>query len=162
MGAACMGAGFDPQSEGSMARQAEKAVSEFWQRSFNEHLGNGGKIDKRISNYAHWQARTQKDPLFILNMKWGRGNTAHKIIDRILKGRNSGHDTDVLDKEARKLLEKGVKGIIKTIKTEIDSAKKNHTLRSGNLDEVVKEKLLEVVTEHSRRVFANCSEINHG
>ena len=157
--AICMGTDFYPQEEGSMARQAEMAVAEFWQLAFNEHLGHGGKIDKRITDYADWQARTQEDPLFILNMKWGRGNTAKKVLNRILKARKMKHDTDILDKEARGLLEKGVKNVIKTIKSEIDSAKKNHTLRSGNLDDVVKEKLLKVVTDHSARVFANCSEI---
>lgn len=157
--AVCMGNDFVPQDEGPIARQAELAISEFWQRTFNDHLGNGGKIDKRIASYYEWQARTEKDPLFILKMKWGRGNTAKNLIDKILKQRTMNHPTDSIDTETRKLLESGVSQVIKKIKSEIDSAKKNHTLRSGEIDDIVKENLLEVVTDHSRRVFANCSEI---
>ena len=155
----CMGENFDPSTEGPMSRQCEKVVSEFWQRPFNEHLGNGGKIDNRISNYASWQEKTNDNPLFILNMKWGRGTTALKVIDKILKARKMNHVTDVIDKDAKKMLETGVSNVIKNIKYAIDTSKKNHTLRSGDIDEIIKTTLLEVVTEHSRGVFSNCAKV---
>ena len=159
--AMCMGEGFDPTQEGTLARQSEHVVSEFWQRSFNEHLGNGGKIDKRIRNYVEWQQRTEEDPLFILKMKWGKGTTALNCINRMLKGRSMKHPADALDKGTgtRRLLEQGTQNVIKSIKDGIDLAKKNHTLRSGEIDELAKETLTKVVTEHSEKVFANCAKV---
>jgi hypothetical protein len=157
----CMGTGFanNVRSESTVARQCETVVSGFWQRPFNEHLGNGmtKATDKRLKNYATWQKETEKDPMFILSVKWGTGKTAKTIMDNMFKMRDKDK-SDEIDKKIRGMLDKGVKGITKTLKDAIDSAKKNNTLRAGNLDPAVKQQLETVVVDHTKRVFEHCAK----
>jgi hypothetical protein len=156
----CMGEGFrrDLKSEPQISRACEEVISEFWQRPFNEHLGNGilSSTDNRVSNYSRWQAATEEDPMFILNVKWGKGKTVKSIMDEMFKRREMEHPSDDIDKKIRTMLDKGVNGINKTLKSAIDSAKKNNTLRAGKLDPVVKEQLENVVVSHTKKVFEHC------
>ena len=158
----CMGAGFfGAVNRESITKQCEHVVAEFWQRPFNHHLGNGitNNTDKRLKTYHKWQEETEKDPMFILDVKWGKGKTAKTVIDRMLENRNMNHPGDDIDVNIRSMLENGVKGIHKTVKDAIDSAKKNNTLRAGSLDGVVKDQLEEVVVSHTKKVFEHCTRI---
>jgi len=156
----CMGEGFrnDVKAESQVSRACEEVISEFWQRPFNEHLGNGilSSTDNRVSNYSKWQEATKEDPMFILTVKWGKGKTAKSIMDEMFKRRDMEHPADDIDKKIRTMLDKGVNGINKTLKSAIDSAKKNNTLRAGKLDPVVKEQLENVVVSHTKKVFEHC------
>ena len=159
----CMGNGFlqSVREEGTIAKQCEEVVSEFWQRPFNGHLGNGmnDNTDKRLKNYKRWQEETEKDAMFILDVKWGKGKTVKSVIDHMFKMRNMNHPGDDIDKKIRSMLENGVKSINETVKNAIDSANKNNTLRAGDLDNVVKEQLEEVVVSHTKKVFEHCIRI---
>lgn len=153
----CMGEGFQMSvnEELTIARQVELIISDFWQRTFNAHLGNGSpeKVDSRIKNYAVWQQNTEADPLFILTVSWPKGKTIKGVVETILHSRPQKHALDPVDRNIRALLEAGVAKITNKIKAEIKKAKSSNK-DIGKIDETARRILEEQLLEHSKKVFS--------
>lgn len=158
----CMGGDFRGELSGqnTIARKCDMIVGDFWQRVFNNELGEGGfkKIDKKLKSLRVWQENSLEDPLFILNVKWKQGKTVKGVVEKILDGRKMKEELDAVDETIRDLLNDGVKKITKKVKEEMKSAKSAHEFKPKDLDDPVKQLLEEVVVAHSRKVFDQCTK----
>jgi hypothetical protein len=139
----------------TVARQCEMVVSHFWQRTFNQHLGDGnpGVVDKRIKNYAVWQAHSQKDPLFVLDVSWQKGKTIKGIVEAALERRSMKHGLDAVDTHIREKLTSGVAKLTERIKSEIATAKKKHGKGIFTSEQQVAELAEQLMLGHAKRVF---------
>lgn len=155
----CMGKGFASEvaSENSIAKKANLVISDFWQRTFNDDLGDGGhqKLDKRISDYDVWQENSKNDPLFVLSVNWPKGKTVKGIVEKLLDSRKQTSKIDAVDKEIRTKLENGVAKLTNKIKDEIKNAKAKE-LSQFELDQMAKSAIEKSLLSHSELVFKEC------
>lgn len=156
----CMGTGFKEQvqKKSTVARQVDIIVSDFWIKTFNDHLGTGGfeKLDKRIKNWSTWQTNSKLDQFFILDVKWPKGRTIKGIVDSTLDKRPRESDLDAIDKTIKNIIDKDIGGIEKILKKEIESAKKNNKINIKKIKLHIDKKLELVLSDHAKKVFNNC------
>lgn len=157
----CMGNDFEAAAgkQSNIARQCNRVVADFWQRTFSNDLGNGQPqdTDKRIRDYAVWQANTAADPLFILGVAWPKGVTIKGVVEAALEERDHDHPLDPVDQVIRERLEEGVQRLTSRIKDEIQSAK-TKGLSQFDLDRMSRSLLEETVLAHATRVFNQCAK----
>ena len=156
----CMGKDFGIDKGDTLARQCEYAVGMFWQSTFNEHLGDGGgkNIDKRIKNWRTWQANTQENPLFILNIQWKNGRTAKGVIESIFKLRDHKHELDGMDKDIKTQIDTGIGRISKGVQEAVKAAK-GHKLKKKDVDDFMRESIEALLVGHSDEVFERCTKV---
>lgn len=156
----CMGTDFSVDKGDTLARQCEYAVSMFWQSTFNDHLGDGGgkAIDKRIKNWRTWQANTQENPLFVLNIQWKNGRTAKGVIESIFKMRDHKHELDGMDQDIKTQIDTGIGKISESVKEAVKAAK-SHKLKKKDVDEFMRESIEALLVGHADEVFQRCTNV---
>lgn len=154
--AMCMGNEFseDINKGDTLARQAEFVISTFWQSTFNHHLGDGGggKVDKRIKNWAVWQENTAKDPLFVIDVKWTQGRTAKGVIDAMLNQRDHKHELDGVENSIKSDIDRTMSNMSKLVREAVKVAKACK-LKKEDVDDFLRKELESLLVNHSDETF---------
>ena len=157
----CMGNDFWDKiaEENTISRQCDLIIAEFWQRSFNSHLGTGNhdKLDSRLATFATWQAETQKDPLFILTVQWNNAKTAKGVVEAALDRRTRQGELDSIDKQIKTILDSNVTKITKGI-NEVCKKEIALDLNANLIDDITRADLESVITDHTNKVFQHCTK----
>jgi vacuolar-type H+-ATPase subunit E/Vma4 len=155
----CLGPSFSISNSSSISVQCEEVITYFWQSSFSGDLGkvgqnDGSTLDPRISNYKVWQEESDKDPLFILDVKWPNGATVKGLIEKLFEKRGS-HPLNNLETQIKKSLDEGVKKITNRITKEINRIK-NERVKSEEWISKINPELETVIRDHTKKVFEVC------
>lgn len=153
----CMGKTFEVE-DGPIAEQCKQIIDAYWQRPYNRDLGDGGypSISSKLANLAEWQANSQKNPLFILDIKWPHQCKVKDVLDRAFAGR----DLCMLDQATEQLkvrLNDCSTFVSTSINNGITTAKENLHLEDHKLCDRIRDDLEKVVTTHAQRVFHHCT-----
>lgn len=154
----CMGSNYD-LNRSTIAQMSEEAIADFWQSAFNKDLGqiNLGSIDAKIKNFAVWQENTKKDPLFILNVEWKKGNSCSTLIERAFSTRSPKNAMDRAMTEMRTTLTNGAEALDAKMKEAVRKGIITKTeIFDPNSTAIVEDLLL----NHTRKVFEQCVKIS--
>ena len=159
----CMGTGFwETMARLSMVDQANKLVAEFWQRTFNMHLGDGGykNTDPRIESLASWEAETKKDPMFVLTIDWQNGKKLSDLLNTMLDWREKDHKMDGAEMALLQLLEQSADKANEMFSRRNSEIKeKLGKPQNSGLEKEVQQQLGAMLHQHTLRVFGNATTI---
>lgn len=160
-GSMCMGRDFpdEMQEQNTLPRQCEFVVCDFWQRTFNNHYGNGGieKVDKRLASFAAWQKNSEIDPLFILSVKWKNGKTLKGVLESILDRRDHDTKLDGIDRQVKEILDSGVRTITNVVSTQCNKDRIKD-LNPAFVEGQSRDMLESLLTAHISKVFEHCTK----
>jgi hypothetical protein len=91
--ALCMNLPFD--DDDSLVEKANSIIEEFWGSHFNNDLAENFEkhVDARVSTLDRWARESERNPLFVLDIKWGEEHTLTDYLyleDRMIHNMSFG------------------------------------------------------------------------